>query len=341
MNYVFTPEKVFFQEDSLSYPLGQKLYSSFKSKGIPIKIMKSIRITSLSEKTPEERYRQAKRILAVTVKKSLRFATCKPSAHFQLPLSTSCPGRCEYCYLQTTLGTQPYLRVYVNLDQVLQKAQEHIESRAPRVTLFEASATSDPVALEPWTNSLYKVIQYFGKQRYGKLRFVTKFTGVDTLIKAKHNGNTHIRFSLNSDKVIKNHEKGTPPLHQRLEAAQKIARAEYPLGFILAPLLIYPGWEKDYRTLLEVIKKKITSYEKNNLTFELITHRFTKRAKNIILERFPGSQLQMEESKRQFKWGQFGYGKYLYLPEEREKIKSFFLENIEELFPEAHVEYFI
>ncbi len=341
MNYVFTPVKVFFQEDSLSYPLGQKLYSSFKGRGIPVKVMKSIRLTGLPGKTPEEKYRQAKGILAVAVKKNLSFATCKPSAHFQLPLSTSCPGRCEYCYLQTTLGKQPYLRAYVNLEQILEKAREHIKERFPRVTLFEASATSDPVALEPWTGSLYRVIEHFGEQEHGRLRLVTKFTGVDTLTRAKHKGHTRIRFSLNSHKVIKNHERGTPPLNNRLEAAKKLARAGYPLGFILAPLFLYPGWKRDYRALLELIKDEMDSYDDKDLTFELITHRFTKRAKNIILERFPRSQLPMEEQSRQFKWGQFGYGKYLYFPEEREEMKSFFLKNLEELFPGARVEYFI
>jgi spore photoproduct lyase len=33
------------------------------------------------------------------------------------------PGMCEYCYLATTLGRRPYLRVYVNIDDVLAKAR--------------------------------------------------------------------------------------------------------------------------------------------------------------------------------------------------------------------------
>lgn len=341
MKLFFTPERVVFEKKALNYPLGRELYTKFKNAGISTEVMTSVRITDLPGKTPAEKYRQAKRILAVTIKKNLTFSTCRPSAHYQLPLSTSCPGRCEYCYLQTTLGRQPYLRVYVNLEEILQKAKKYIDKRVPDITLFEASATSDPVSLEPWTGTLYKTIEFFGSQEYGRLRFVTKFTQVDALLQARHHKNTRIRYSINTDYIIRTYEKGTPPLNLRLEAAGKTAGSSYPLGFILAPIFIYANWKEDYHNLLKLLKKKLPPECEKELTFELITHRFTKRAKNIILERFPESSLDMEESRRMFKWGQFGYGKYLYLPEERKELKSFFFNLIEELFPLAKIEYFV
>ncbi|UNC93355.1 spore photoproduct lyase [Candidatus Contubernalis alkaliaceticus] len=342
MTYLFYPERVIFEEKALSYPLGDELYKKFKHANIPLEILSSMRVTNLPGKTPAEKYRRAKKIVAVTVKKSLSFSSCKPSAHYQLPLATSCPGRCEYCYLQTTLGRQPYIRVYVNIDEILEAAQKYIHKRLPEITLFEASATSDPLSLEPWTQSLFKTIEFFGRQEHGLLRFVTKFNAVDTLLTAKHNNRTHVRFSLNTHHIIKTHERGTPSLEHRLEAAAKIASAGYPLGFILAPIFVYSGWEKDYEILLKNIRTNISPPKGNmDLTFELITHRFTKKAKNIILERFPQSLLEMEEEKRQFKWGQFGYGKYLYKKEDLEQLKEFFQKKISELFPEASIEYFI
>ncbi|MDO9574315.1 MAG: spore photoproduct lyase [Candidatus Contubernalis sp.] len=342
MTYLFTPERVIFEEKALSYPLGKELYEKFNHANIPLEVISSVRVTNLPGKTPAEKYRRAKKIVAVTMKKSLSFSSCKPSAHYQIPLATSCPGRCEYCYLQTTLGRQPYIRVYVNIEEILDKAQKYIDKRLPQDTLFEASATSDPLSLEPWTQSLFKTIEFFGRQKHGLLRFVTKFTAVDTLLTAKHNNRTRVRFSLNTQHIIKTHERGTPSLEHRLEAAAKIASAGYPLGFILAPIFIYPGWEKDYEKLLKSIKKTISlPHDEIDLTFELITHRFTKKAKNIILERFPQSLLEMEENNRQFKWGQFGYGKYLYKKEDLGQLKSFFQETISQLFPQAPIEYFI
>jgi len=53
------------------------------------------------------------------------------------------------------------------------------------------------------------------------------------------------------------------------------------------------------------------------LTFELIQHRFTARGKKIILEVFPRTKLDLDEEKRRYRYGKFGYSKYVY-PKEAE-----------------------
>ncbi|GAA3322092.1 hypothetical protein GCM10020331_040580 [Ectobacillus funiculus] len=52
------------------------------------------------------------------MRRTLKFDTSKPSAEYAIPLATGCMGHCHYCYLQTTLGSKPYVRVYVNLDEI-------------------------------------------------------------------------------------------------------------------------------------------------------------------------------------------------------------------------------
>ena len=79
---------------------------------------------------------------------------------------------------------------------------------------------------------------------------------------------------------------------------------------------------------------------KGKLTFELISHRFTARAKKIIMERFPRTTLEKDETKRKLKWGRYGYGKYMYPPEQLEKLKSYMIREITTAFPEAEIEYF-
>jgi spore photoproduct lyase len=49
----------------------------------------------------------------------------------------------------------------------------------------------------------------------------------------------------------------------------------------------------------------------------------------------------MEEEKRKFKYGQFGYGKYLYPKESLGEIKEFFMEEIEEIFDNKEIKYVI
>ncbi|MHB1420592.1 MAG: spore photoproduct lyase [Bacillota bacterium] len=338
-NAVFKPNRVFFEKAALDYELGKKLYDLFSRQGIDIHYTGTHnRITGIPGSTPQESYRAAKETLVVGVRKTLDFQSCKPSAHYQLPLVTSCPGKCEYCYLATTLGKKPYVRVYVNTDAILDRAQTYINQRAPETTLFEGSATSDPIPLEPYTGSLGLTVKFFAHQELGRFRFVTKFTDVDSLLELEHNGHTTFRFSINTDHVINEFEHGTPRLHSRLQAASKVSTAGYPLGFLIAPIIIYDGWEKDYQEMLGQLAKSIPSV---NLTFELISHRYTLAAKKRILDIFPGTKLPMQEETRSFKFGQFGYGKYVYTKHQLEQMESFLRSAITQMFPSASILYLV
>lgn len=242
----FIPKRAYFERDALDYPLGRQIYEKMRELGVNIYFTGSHnRITGIPGKSPQEAYFEAKRTLAVGVRRSLDFASCKPSAHYQLPLVTSCQGECEYCYLNTTLGKKPYIRIYVNIDEILDRAKEYIAIRLPDTTVFEGSATSDPLPVEPYTGALKKTIEFFGKQEKGLFRFVTKFTNVDSLLDAEHCGKTTFRFSINSARIIINFEHRTPPLEERIAAAAKVATAGYPLGFIIGPIFHYPGWEQE------------------------------------------------------------------------------------------------
>ena len=99
--------------------------------------------------------------MVVSTKKSLKFQTCKPSANYQLPLVSGCMGRCEYCYLNTQLGDKPFVRVFVNTDEILGQAKKYMEERLPKITIFEGAATSDPIPLEPYTHSSKKSYRVF------------------------------------------------------------------------------------------------------------------------------------------------------------------------------------
>lgn len=339
---MFQPTRVFFEQASLEYPLGRELYDRFKRTGVHVALIGSHnRVTGIPGKTPREAYLEAKRTLVVGVRRTLAFSTCKPSAHYQLPLSTSCTGQCQYCYLQTTLGKKPYVRVYVNTDEILAQAEKYIKKRAPEITFFEGAATSDPVPVEPYTGSLAKAIEFFGKQPLGRFRFVTKFTDVDTLLGIDHRGHTHFRFSINTEQVIKAYEHGTPRATARLKAARQVAQAGYPLGFLIAPIFCYENWQEGYSHLLRSLAEELGETVSSELTFELISHRFTASAKRRILEVFPDTTLPMEEEKRQYKFGQFGYGKYVYPKETMEEIKEFFYREIGTYFPQGKIEYLV
>lgn len=338
----FDPELVFFEPDALEYPLGKKLQAWFEELGTPIKMTTSHnRVTGIPGETETEKYRNAKRTLVVGIRKTLDFDTSKPSAEYAIPLTTGCAGHCHYCYLQTTMSSKPYVRIYVNLDEILDRAKQYIAERSPEITRFEAACTGDPVSLEHLTGALAYYIEFMARQDHGRLRFVTKFANIDSLLNIDHGGHTRVRFSINSDYVIRYFEPGTSSFEERIEAAGKIAEAGYPLGFIIAPIVKYDGWQEGYWHLLEKLHERLSHVEVKDLTFELIQHRFTKTAKNTILKRYPKTKLDMDEEDRQLKWGRYGKFKYVYKAETVEEFQQLFEKGIQEYFPRAEIAYFV
>jgi len=58
--------------------------------------------------------------------------------------------------------------------------------------------------------------------------------------------------------------------------------------------------------MLEALRINLDSH-KPDISFEIISHRFTARAKNTIMSVYPSTTLPMDESQRKYKYGQFGY----------------------------------
>lgn len=338
---LFVPELVYFEPNALEYEKGRRIEEWAKASNLPIRMTSSHnRITNLPGESDLEKYKIAKRTLVVGIRKTLDFDQSKPSAEYAIPIATGCMGHCHYCYLQTTLGTKPYVRVYVNIDDILAQAAKYIEERSPEITRFEAACTSDPVGLEHITGSLKECIEFMGRQPLGRLRFVTKYHHVEPLLDANHNGHTRIRFSVNADYVIKNFEPGTSRFEERIEAAAKIAGAGYPTGFIIAPIMWFDGWEQGYGELLAKLAQRKELKQATDLSFEMIQHRFTKTAKRVIEQRYPKTKLEMDEAKRKYKWGRWGQGKYVYPDEQANALREFITERIFEHFPDARIEYF-
>ncbi|KGP91937.1 radical SAM protein [Pontibacillus chungwhensis BH030062] len=339
----FMPKLVYVEPRAMEYKLAQDLYQKFKDQGIEIRETTSHnQVRGIPGDNDLRQYANAKNTFVLGVRKTLKFDTSKPSAEYAIPLATGCMGHCHYCYLQTTLGKKPYIRTYVNLEEIFDQAHQYILER-DEPTRFEAACTSDIVGIDHLTHSLKKTIEFMGDQKKGRLRFVTKYHHVDHLLDAEHNGHTRFRFSINADYVIKNFEPGTSPLDKRLEAARKVADAGYPLGFIVAPIYLYDDtWKEGYHKMFAHLHEQLkgSSVDEEDLTFELIQHRFTKPAKRVILQRYPKSKLEMDEEERKYKWGRYGIGKYVYPTETQEDIKKTMEAYINEYFPNSKISYF-
>jgi spore photoproduct lyase len=339
----FVPGLVVFEQQALSYPLGEKMRETFSAMGIPQTVLAPReRLPAGRDMTEPQKYLGAKRTLVVGVRRTLDFQSCKPSAHYQLPLATSCPGACSYCYLLTTLGKRPYVRVYVNVEEILQKAADYVQKRLPEETVFEGAATSDPVPVERYTGTLLKAIEFFSGMDHARFRFVTKFADVSPFLEARHEGRTEVRFSVNAEAVARRYEARVPPVAARIEAAARVAAHGFPTGFMVAPIIVGEGWKEAYEELFSALGSAAREEPRlGRATLEFVTHRYTVRARRRICEVFPDRAPPMEDESRTFKFGQFGYGKYVYPPGTMAEIKSFLESMVASYLPSAHWLYLV
>lgn len=339
---IFMPSRVIFDPSSLDYPLGKDIYNFFKDK--PVEIIHSAKRNAaryIPGTTPIEKYANSKRTILITTNKIKKLDVCRPSADYQFSIVSNCPGNCEYCYLQTTQGQKPYIKIFVNLEDIFNLIEDYIKENEDKITTFEVASLGDPLALEHITGSLAKTIDFFSNLDNGRLRVVTKYDNVDTLLKINHKQHTDFRISINTKYVIDNFEHNTGNLDDRIEAIKKLGNVGYNIGFILAPIMQYDNWREEYEVLLSKLEEKLGSrLSKKELTFELIQHRFTGVAKELILQRFPNTKLDMEEENRTLKWGRFGRYKYVYPKEQAEEIKTFISSIIKDRFPNALIKYF-
>jgi spore photoproduct lyase len=340
---LWMPKRVVFTPDAYNEPYGQKIYQRVKALNLNVEVAKSNRITGLRGKDERETYRIAKNTLAIVnaPPSAFNLRPIPPSADWQFHLAEGCPAHCQYCYLAGSLSGPPAIRVFANLPQILENTVRF--ERLNQITSFEASCYTDPLSLEHLTGGLEETIRFFAGRPDSHLRFVTKFDDVESLVKINHGGRTRFRCSLNAEVIAKRLEGGTPNVQARIGALRKMALPKqqggggYPVGVVLAPIMPIPDWKDHYSKLLDDIE---ASLDFNcDLTFELITHRFTPGSRDTLLEWYPNTSLDFNETNRSKKLNKFGGHKYVYVKEMMTQLKGFFETELTRRFPTARILY--
>ena len=172
-----------------------------------------------------------------------------------------------------------------------------------------------------------------------QLRWTTKYDAVDPLLALPHSGRTRVRFSVNAEPVARRLEGGTAPLASRLAAMGRMARAGYPVGLTVAPIIPVEGWRESYGALLDGAAAALAGAPSLDLTVELITHRFTPGSKAVLSGWYPGTSLDMDEAARSRKLTKFGSVKYVYPKETMRELRGWFERAVAERLPAARVLY--
>ena len=89
---------------------------------------------------------------------------------------------------------------------------------------------------------------------------------VDDLLKLNHNKKVIIRMSVNPEEIINKVEFGTSRLKERVEAINKLAEADYPVGILIAPVILVENWKKLYSELIKYLYENLSEKVKKEVS---------------------------------------------------------------------------
>ena len=329
---------------------GRAIAGRAAALGIAVDTLPADRLALAFGDDERRAYAEAKQTLAVVVAppSKRRLQPIAPSADWRVDLAEGCPAHCSYCYLAGSLKGPPITRAYANLPEILAELPPHLgqgkvtsrsSRRAHEGTTFEASCYTDPLALEHLTGSLSALVAWFGAWRAdAQLRFTSKFDAVDGLLDLDHAGRTRMRASINPPRFAR-FEGGTSPVAARLAALARMARAGYPIGLTIAPIIAAEGWEAAYAELIAMVAAALTDISDLDLTVELITHRYSPGSKAVLESWYPGSGLDMGTANRTEKRTKFGSIKHVYDTATMKALRGFFEREIAAQLPAARILY--
>lgn len=328
-------DAVYYEPGALEYSLGKQLKEKYAHLAwIPIENHNNI---EEMRKKQNAQFPGMKRNLIIGIRKTHQYVENHKVSDYLVPFTSSgCTAMCLYCYLVCHYNKCAYLRLFVNREQMLEKLVKKASGAEIPLT-FEIGSNSDLVLENTITGNLEWVIQEFARRTKGFLTFPTKFDRVDSLLDLDHRGKTIFRMSLNPQEIIARIELGTSPLQKRIEAVNKMCEAGYPVGILIAPVILTPEWQKQYTELFDIMAQKLSEKVKREMVLEVIfmTYSFVHRAINA--EAFPYAPQLYE---KELMTGR-GRGKYCYRKEVREKAEEYIRSELDRHFKNPRILYIV
>ena len=305
-----------------------------KYQEIPkIEIENHNNIEEMRKKSNKE-FANMKRNLIIGVRKTHKFVENHKTSDYLVPYTSSgCTAACMYCYLVCNYNKCAYLRLFVNREMMLDK----IIKTAEKELTFEIGSNSDLILENTITNNLVWTIENFQNARKGKLTFPTKFDMVDSILPLNHQGRVIIRMSVNPEEIINKVEFGTSRLKGRIEAINKLKEAGYPIGILIAPVILVENWKELYLKLIQTLYKELSDKVKKDVFFEIIFMTYSYIHTKINEEAFPNSISLYD---KEIMTGR-GRGKYCYKNDIRMEAEVFLREQMKKFFPNNKIEYIV
>ena len=226
-----------------------------------------------------------------------------------IDLIEGCPLSCSYCILKAYLKNDA-IKVSYDPEATTRELDRRIDGQTEHVLRFGTGELSDSLALDRRLKLNHFLVDYFGEKKKAILELKSKWADFRHLI-PHLNPYTVISFSVSPQRFIDSEEKRTSPIRKRLKAARLAQDNGCFVGLHFDPVVIYDGFERDYRYLIEDIGRMLDPEKIIWISLGLL--------------RFPAAlHGQLIENKRKYLLtGEFirgEDGKYRYIKPERIRI---------------------
>ncbi len=289
-------KKIYILKECLNFPLTQRILDN--AGKIPWEIIENKHELGEEIRTSEDPLKEGKKILLLARQKGKFVKSCPCTPNYIrcnysiINLALNCPLDCSYCILQGYLK-DPFLIIHVNLEDLWKELDVYLEKRKHIKVRIGTGELADSLALDLICECSKELITYFRKKKNAILEFKTKTLNISHLLSLEPSSNIVFSWSLNSEKVAAEEEKGAPSIRERLEVASRISEIGFPVGFHFDPLIHYPGWEEDYERVVRALFERIDPSRIAWISLGCL--RFPPRLKEIIHRRFPSTKIIYEE----------------------------------------------
>jgi spore photoproduct lyase len=286
------PEEVIVEHGSETSPIYRNLRRTLAH--VPFRYVDGASFSHGSG-AARDSFGEAKRRLYLTKQKGDFFKKCPGTDgqvccnYFVINFASNCPMDCSYCYLQEYLADNAQLKVFSNVGDLIDQADQVLQKHRSMFFRVGTGEITDSLAMEPYTGMVGELIPYFSEQPNVLLELKTKSDCVESLLDHDPRGRVVVSWSMNPPAVIDEDEHGTASFHERLGAARRCQEAGYRLGFHFDPIIEYPDWEKDYQMMIEEIFATILPNRLSWLSLGVL--RNTPRLKRVMRERFSTTRL--------------------------------------------------
>ena len=167
---------------------------------------------------------------------------------------TGCGMYCCYCVLQAYFDNQ-YQTVFENFDDLEREVHRKMETAEYRdkIVRIGTGEFGDSLFQENNLGLSKRVADVFDRYDNVLVEFKTKSANVSTLDRIRNPRKVVIGFSLNTERMVNQLERGTAPVVERLKAARRCVEMGFSVAFHFDPIVWYGAWEEEYRHTVSMI----------------------------------------------------------------------------------------